>query len=86
MSFLLLYLIVSTLIPCIVTLILRIFCIPTWIPGQGFIKIVNLVQQQQKKSPVLLLHNPPNQIIFYIIWDVISDITKKLFTLSASNL
>ena len=27
--------------------------------------------------PLLLLHNPRYQIIVYIIWDVISDITKK---------
>ena len=86
LSFPLLFHIISITIPIIpiVTLILRIFCIPAWIPDQDFIKIVNLVKK--KKSPVLLLHNPPNQIIFYIIWDVISDITKKLFTLSASNL
>ena len=32
---------------------------------------------KNKHSPFLLLHNPRYQITAYIIWDVISDITKK---------
>ena len=51
LSFPLLFHIISITIPVIpiVTLILRIFCIPAWIPDQDFIKIVNLVK---KKNPL----------------------------------
>ena len=70
---------VSTLILHIATLIFRIFRIFIQISDQEFKKINTLVQKQH--FALILLHNPRDQIIACIIWDTISDITKKKITL-----
>ena len=73
MLFLLLYL-VSILILYINTLISRIFCISTKIPHPE----ENGYFSSKRNTPLLLLlRNPCYQIIVYIIWDFINDITKK---------